>query len=95
MSDTQLYARFGLHFDTVTNTLLISNSNTNNIVRYIKGSNKWTVVASNINGARGSTSSTFSCPIDVTLDATENMYIIDDCNQRVQFFLMNKRMAQQ
>ena len=86
INQTQLYNPFGIHFDTITNTLLIANTYANNIVRYTNGSNQWTLVAGDINGVVGNTSSTFYNPIHVTLDPMGNMYITDDYNYRIQFF---------
>ncbi|CAF3522008.1 unnamed protein product [Rotaria sp. Silwood1] len=86
LSITQLSNPIGLCFDSSTNSLLIANYGANNIVRWIIGSQNWTLVAGNINGLSGSTSNKLNQPTDVTIDPMGNIYVVDMGNNRVQFF---------
>jgi sugar lactone lactonase YvrE len=84
---TQLNSPTGLDFDYTTNSLVIVNFGSNNLVRWVIGASNWTLFAGNINGNAGSTSSTFSGPYDVKVDAVGNAYVADTSNHRIQLFL--------
>jgi sugar lactone lactonase YvrE len=83
----QLYHPRGLYFDTSTNSLLIANNYAHNIVRWTLGANSWTLVAGSASGTPGNTSTMLNYPTDVVLDSLGNMYISDEGNHRIQFFL--------
>ncbi len=85
-NNNQLSYPVGLHFDSVSNSLLIANFGANNIVRYVLGASSFIVIAGNINGSTGTTSTEFTGPIDVTLDPMGNLYVTDRDNHRIQFF---------
>jgi len=51
-----LSSPFAVYFDSLTNSLLIDNMQSHNIVRWKLGENHWTIVAGSINGSYGSTS---------------------------------------
>jgi sugar lactone lactonase YvrE len=85
-NNTQLYRPNGLYFDSITNSLLIANSGSNNIVRYVFGDSVWTLVAGNFNGSSGATSTALNTPVDMTLDPMGNMYVADGFNYRIQFY---------
>jgi len=82
-SNTQLYFPVGLHFDILTNSLVIANSGGNNIVRYVLGSSFRTLVAG---GAYGTTPAQFTHPKGATFDPMGNLYVSDTNNNRIQFF---------
>ncbi|CAF0975438.1 unnamed protein product [Rotaria sordida] len=85
-NNTQLSSPVGLHFDSFSNSLVITNSAANNIVRHISGMSGWTLVAGNINGSSGTASTRLFYPTDVTFDPMGNMYVADSSNHRIQFF---------
>lgn len=87
---TQLNNPRGLHYDASTNSLLIANNLAHNIVRWVIGASSWTLVAGSSSGTVGSTSILLSYPTDVTLDSLGNMYVSDEGNQRIQFFLLGQ-----
>ena len=84
ISNTQLFYPMGIHFDAISNSLLIANYVANNIVRWTLGTLNWQIVAGNQNGTSGNTSIGLQSPIDVTLDPMGNSYVLDSDNQRVQ-----------
>jgi len=85
-SNTQLYFPIGLHFDILTNSLVISNSASHKIVRYVLGSSYWTLIAGDISGAAGTTPAQFNDPIEAIFDPMGNLYVADRGNNRIQFF---------
>lgn len=87
IANTQLYNPTGLLFDPLSNSLLIGNTGANNIVRYTLGASAWTLVAGNINGTVGATSTLLSYTVDMTIDPMDNLYVVDRDNHRIQFFL--------
>ena len=91
ISNTQLFYPMGIHFDAISNSLLIANYVANNIVRWTLGTLNWQIVAGNQNGTSGNTSIGLQSPIDVTLDPMGNSYVLDSDNQRVQLFLAGER----
>lgn len=58
-----------------------------NIVRWIIGASSWTLVAGSSSGISGTTSILLNYPTDVTLDSLGNMYVSDEGNHRIQFYL--------
>ncbi|CAF3522365.1 unnamed protein product [Adineta steineri] len=85
-SNIQLNNPVGLHFDSFTNSLIIANFGGNNIVQYVLGANNWTLLAGDINGVSGMTSTTLNAPTQAVFDPMGNMYVADRNNHRVQFF---------
>ena len=85
-SNTQLYFPIGLHFDILTNSLVIANSAANKIVRYVLSSSYWTLIAGDISGAAGTTPAQFNDPIEAIFDPMGNLYVADRGNNRIQFF---------
>ena len=85
-SNTQLHYPVGLHYDSLTNSLIIANILAHNIVRYTFGSNNWTLVAGNSSGYSGSSSNLLLEPPDITLDPMGNLYVADRNNHRIQLF---------
>jgi sugar lactone lactonase YvrE len=85
-SNTQLYQPIGLYFDSPSNSLIIANSAANNIICWTIGALSWTLIAGNINGVAGNSSTQFNAPMGVTLDPMGNVYVADESNHRIQFF---------
>jgi len=86
INDTQLNGPRGLYFDSITNSLIIANHDSHNVVQWVIGASNWTLVAGNINGSSGNGQSALNSPWDVTLDPMGNIYVADTSNQRIQFF---------
>ena len=84
---TQLWYPRGLYFESSSNSLLIANNRAHNILRWVIGASSWTLVVGSSIGAFGSTPTTLSYPTDVTFDSVGNMYVSDEGNQRIQFYL--------
>jgi DNA-binding beta-propeller fold protein YncE len=86
LNNTQLWSPEKCYFDSPSNSLVISNIGTNNVVRWILGDNHWTLIAGDYNGTLGNTSTLFQNPRDLTLDPMGNLYVADKDNHRIQFF---------
>ena len=84
---TQLNAPKGIYFDSLSNGLYIANTNSHNVVRWLLNASSWTLVAGNINGLSGSTSTELSNPLSVVLDSAGNIYVADRDNHRIQLYL--------
>jgi DNA-binding beta-propeller fold protein YncE len=85
-SINQLNYPFGIHFDVTTNSLIIANYNSNNIVRWVLGDTSWTLVAGSSTGTSGNSSMLLNHPLDVVVDSMSNVYVADTDNHRIQFF---------
>ena len=85
-SNTQLYRPIGLHFDILTNSLVIANHAANKIVRYVLDSSFWTLIAGDISGASGTTPAQLNRPMEAIFDPMGNLYVADRGNHRIQFF---------
>ncbi|CAF0939198.1 unnamed protein product [Adineta steineri] len=84
---TQLYNPRGLYFDLSTNSLLIANNYAHNIVRWVLGASSWTLIIGSASGTAGITSTMLNYPTHIVLDSLGNMYVSDEGNHRIQFFL--------
>jgi len=89
-SNTHLSLPYGFAFDSSTNSLVIANYGTNNVVRWVLGESNWTLVAGTMSGLSGSTSTLLYHPVGVTLDSAGNVYVADSGNHRIQFFLVGQ-----
>lgn len=85
-SSMQLNNPVGIYLDSITNSLFIANFQSNNIVRWPLAATNWTLVAGNLTGAGGSSSTMLNLCAGVTLDPMSNVYVADSGNQRIQFF---------
>lgn len=92
-NNTQLNCPGGLYFDSSTNSLVIANFNANNIVHWVLGDNKWTILAGATNGLNGNTSTLLDHPTSVIFDPMDNMYIADMYNHRIQMYLFGQSNA--
>ena len=92
-SNSQLNSPGGIHFDASSNSLVIANYGANNVVRWTLGASTWTLVAGDIGGTAGSTSTLLTRPQDVTLDPAGNIYVTDSGNHRIQLFLAGQMNA--
>ena len=84
---TQLKTPVGIYLDYISNSLLIANYGANNVVRWIRSEREWILIAGNINGTGGNTSTTLRGPNDMILDPMGNMYVAEYVNQRIQLFM--------
>jgi sugar lactone lactonase YvrE len=89
-STTQLHYPTGIFFDSSTNSLIISNWNNNNVLRWVLGASSWTCIAGSAAATSGSTSFLLSHPEGVLLDSARNLYVVDNYNNRVQFFRLGQ-----
>ncbi|CAF2072976.1 unnamed protein product, partial [Rotaria magnacalcarata] len=83
---TQLNFPTGIYLDVTSNSLYIANYASNNIVRWVIGATIWTLVAGDINGMKGNSSTMLFSPFDVEVDFMGNIYVADTFNHRIQFF---------
>lgn len=86
INQTQLSLPHAVYFDSLSNSLLIANAGAHNIVRWVLGSNNWTLVAGSNDGSNGTTLTRFWSPTDITLDPMGSMYVADRNNHRIQCF---------
>jgi len=85
-NNTQLNLPCGFHFDLISNSFIIANALSHNIVRHAIGEKTWTLVVGSMNGTSGSSSNSLDHSKEVMLDPMGNMYVADQYNQRIQFF---------
>jgi len=82
----QLNYPLAIYFESISNSLIIANAASHNIVRWRIGENNWTLITGNLNASRGSSPSSFSDPYGLTVDPIGNLYVADTSNHRIQFF---------
>lgn len=92
-NNTQLNTPIGLYFDSLSNSLIISNPVAHNVVRWPLGSTHWTLLAGSPNGTSGNTSSLLSYPIGMVYDPMGNMYVVDRGNHRTQLYMVGETIA--
>jgi len=81
LSNASVSVPYGLTYHAISNSLLISNLNTHNIVQIMLDDYSWKIIG-------GSTQ--LSSPSDVTYDPMGNIYVADTGNGRIQLFLNGK-----
>jgi sugar lactone lactonase YvrE len=86
-ANNQLNNPCGIYLHVSSNSLYIANTNDHNIVLWVVNASSWTLIAGNANGQSGPTSTMLNSPTDVTLDYMGNLYVTDNGNDRIQFFL--------
>ena len=86
LNNTQLGAQHSSYYDVVTNSLFISQCDTNNVIQWSLGASSWTLIAGYLNGTISNSSSGFLCARDVTLDPMGNTYVVNRDIGRIQFF---------
>ena len=91
INNIPLITTIGIHFDSISNSLLIATYLENKIVRWTLGASNWEIVAGHYDGTIGNTPAGLDSPIDVTLDPMGNCYVADYDNQRIQFFPIGER----
>jgi len=75
-----------IYFESSSNSLIIANTDSNNIVRWRIGDSNWTLVTGSLNASRGNSPSSLDRPHGLTVDPMGNLYVADTNNQRIQFF---------
>lgn len=93
VNSTQLNYPVTCYLDSSSNNLIIINIANNNIDHWTLGVNHWMLLAGDINGLSGSTSTLFQSPRDLTLDPMGNLYVADGDNHRKQFFVSGQSNA--
>ena len=93
ISSNQLYGPRGIFFDAKSMSLFIANTKANNIVRWPLNGYSWTLVGGDPGGQVGSSSFQLNFPTSVLLDSMDNVYVSDEKNHRVQFFLAGQLNA--
>ncbi|CAF3914941.1 unnamed protein product [Rotaria sp. Silwood2] len=78
---TQLQSPTGIYFDSKSNSLVIANTGANNIVRWVIGAASWTLLAGDVTGIGGSSSTLLDNPLGVTFDSMGNILLIMSNNQ--------------
>lgn len=86
-SNNQLLYPTAVHFDTFSQSMIITNFAANNIVRWKLGDGSWTLLAGNANGSAGGTSTELANPSGATVDPMGNLYVADRYNGRIQLFM--------
>ena len=89
-NNTQLYNPIRVYFDSLSNSLVITNHASHSIVRWALGDNHWTLLAGDPAGVVGSNSTQLRFPMDVTFDPMGNMYVADKDNHRIQLFMVGQ-----
>lgn len=82
----QLNYPYGLYLDKITNSFIVTNCYSHNVVRWNFGASNWTLLGGSDQGISGSTSTLLKCPAHLTLDPMGNIYVADCNNHRIQLF---------
>ena len=86
----QLNYPLAIYFESVSNSLIIANTGSHNIVRWRIGESNWTLITGNLNGSVGNSPSSFFNPYGLTVDPMGNLYVADTSNHRIQFFSLGQ-----
>jgi sugar lactone lactonase YvrE len=82
----RLNVPYGIAFDS-SDTLYIADQSNNRIQKWPPGASNGTTVAGQANGAWGATASTLQSPTSVLVDSSNNIYVVDSSNHRIQLWL--------
>ncbi|CAF3390623.1 unnamed protein product [Rotaria socialis] len=80
----KLNAPWNIYVDT-TNNLYIADAQNHRIQKWAQGATTGTTIAGS-SGTSGSSSTLLNIPKDVFVDSSENIYVADSGNHRIQFF---------
>jgi hypothetical protein len=80
----QLNSPWNIYLDPQTNILYIADSQNHRIVKWLPNASSGIIIIGN--GTSGSQPSQLNTPKDVFVDSSDNLYVADTNNQRVQFF---------
>lgn len=69
--------------------LYIADANNNRVQMYVPGNSGATTSAGSSSGSAGSTSNLLNYPNDVAVDSSNNVYVVDTKNHRVQLWIVN------
>ncbi|CAF1243413.1 unnamed protein product [Adineta steineri] len=83
---SQFKEPYVLIFDS-SNALYVSDWGNHRIQKWIIGSSVGVTVAGQADGTSGVSSTTLSQPIGLTIDSSNNMYIVDKANHRVMYWV--------
>ncbi len=86
-STTQLTYPIGIYFDSLSNSLFISNFYSQSVVCWVLGASSRTLVAGSPNNLTGSTPTLLYQPVGITFDPMGNLYVADSANHRIQLFM--------
>ena len=81
----QLNTPWNIYVDPTTNILYIADSLNHRIQKWLPGASNGTTVAG-ITGIPGSNATLLNTPKDIFVDSSQNMYIADALNSRIQFY---------
>lgn len=87
LNTSQFWYPHAFFYDDFSNSFLIANAKANNVVRWKLGAVNWTLIAGDMNGSAGNTSTLLNFPSDVTIDPMGNVYVVDRYSHRVQLYL--------
>lgn len=82
----QLDRPFSVVLDS-SNALYIADQQNNRIQKWIMGAASGTTIAGQSGGGLGTTSSDFNQPSAIILDASNNFYVADTLNYRIEYWL--------
>ena len=85
-ASNQLNSPWNIYIDPTTNYLYIADSQNHRIQRWLPGASSGTTVAG-VTASAGSAANLLNTPKDVFVDSSQNIYVADSANQRIQFFL--------
>ena len=92
-NSTTLNKPYGLIYDSVSSSFIIPNYGTHNIVRWVLGEAKRTMIAGDAQGNFGGNSTLLRNPVGAKMDPMGNIYVADSSNHRIQLFMAGRSSA--
>jgi sugar lactone lactonase YvrE len=86
INSTFLSNPIGVHFNSMTGSIIFANSGSHNVLRWMLAANNWNILAGSHDGSSDNSPTLLSSPRGVTLDSMGNLYVVDGQNHRIQFF---------